>query len=108
MQEPINIYMSKPSIADNIKQLMLQQGHKNAKKLAKEVGIPYTTLHAVLNGGQPTVKTLLALASYFNVTLDYMVHGKNTKPENMEDLLSEDIFEGFLKVKIEKIISIKK
>lgn len=57
-------------------QLMQNKG-LNKSDLAKESGIPYTTIDGFYKKGCDNVKlsTLQKLSKYFNVSLDYLING---------------------------------
>ena len=52
----------------------------NKRKLSIESGIPYTTIDSFYKIGYDNIKlsTLLKLANYFNVSLDYLINGDET------------------------------
>ena len=52
----------------------------NKRKLSIESGIPYTTIDRFYKIGYDNIKlsTLLKLANYFNVSLDYLINGDET------------------------------
>lgn len=56
---------------------LMQIKNINKNILAKESGIPYTTIDGLYKKGAKNVKlsTLLRLCEYFQVTLDYLVKG---------------------------------
>ena len=61
---------------DNLDKLMAAKGI-NKSVLAKESGVPYTTIDGFYKKGWDNVKlsTLLKLAAYFEVSLDALVSG---------------------------------
>ena len=69
---------------DHLKQL---KGDNNAS-LARNAGIPYTTIDGLYKKGWANAKlpTLEALCSYFDVTLDYLVKGKDSGTQNVPEL----------------------
>lgn len=62
------------NIAGQIDQLM-QNKNINLHQLSSEADIPYTTLNGIKKSGGSNIKlgTLLKLADFFNVSLDYLV-----------------------------------
>lgn len=58
--------------------LMNNRGLSKAQ-LAKDSGIPYTTIDGFYKKGCENIKlsTLQKLANYFDVTLDYLINGNN-------------------------------
>ena len=66
--------MSKQNIAQRITTLMANNGISEAE-LARQTGIPQTTLHKILSGKtqDPRTSTLLTLANYFEVLTDTLL-----------------------------------
>ena len=63
----------------------------NKSTLAKESGVPYTTIDGFYKKGCDNTKlsTLVRLAEYFGVSLDYLVHGKiSTLTEHEKKVVS--------------------
>lgn len=79
-----------------------------ARQLAKETGMSISTVSDVMNGRQPSLKNLQLLATFFEVTLDYMVNGVEAKSSNANELEFEDLFEGLVRIKISKLKGSKK
>lgn len=64
---------------ENLDLLMKSKGY-NKNTLAKESGIPYTTIVGFYTKGTDNLKlsTLRKLSDFFNVSLDYLINGDNT------------------------------
>ena len=62
---------------DNLTALMKERGINKAT-LAKESGIPYTTIDGFYKKGCDNTKlsTLIRLSEYFGVSLDYLINGE--------------------------------
>lgn len=87
-----------------LKLLMKEKG-VSAREVCRATGIAQSTYSGLLDGTrEPSVKHLPKLAEYFQTSTDYLLTGKQSQVESMERLLTEEIFEGFLKVKIERVI----
>lgn len=75
---------------DNLENLMkLKKINKNI--LARESGIPYTTIDGFYKRGCDNIKlsTLQKLASYFGVSLDYLINNEiTTLSEHEKSLIS--------------------
>lgn len=65
---------------ETLTKLMNERGLTKSM-LAKDSGIPYTTIDGFYKKGCDNVKlsTLQKLAKYFNVTLDYLIFGDNVE-----------------------------
>lgn len=85
------------NIEERLSNLMLNKDI-NRSQLSKGANIPYTTIDGIFKKGAHNIKlsTLIKLADYFNVSLDYLV-GRNN-PSNDQDLKT---FEQFLKYREE-------
>ena len=64
------------SFLENLERLMSENGIKNINSLSKQSNIPYTTLKNFYTRGTENVglSTLKKIASFFNVTLDYLIY----------------------------------
>ena len=64
---------------ENLTALMKERGI-NKSTLAKESGIPYTTIDGFYKKGCDNTKlsTLVRLSEYFGVSLDYLINGEVT------------------------------
>lgn len=93
----------KNELANTLKKL-LAENKITARHLAKETGISISTISDVLNGRQISLKNLQVLATYFDVTLDYLVNGfDETRIKNIDELEFEDLFSGIVKIHISKL-----
>ena len=56
----------------------------NKSQLSAQSGVPYTTIASLYEKGAENVKrsTLLSLARYFNVSLDYLADDSITEPQS--------------------------
>lgn len=70
------------SILDKLEFLMSQKGIKNKKQLSELSKIPYTTIVGLYKKGFERMKlsTLKSLASFFDVSIDYLVYDNVTAP----------------------------
>ncbi len=56
-------------------QNLLDNNNMTQKELAKEINIPAATLNGYIkNHHQPDYQTLITIAKFFNVTVDYLLH----------------------------------
>lgn len=88
---------------------LMKEKKISLRKLSKETGIKPSTLSGWANGVSPRDLTeVLICARHFNMSLEQFLF--NTAPDaaNLENFLTEDVFNGFLKVKIERVINTKK
>lgn len=83
---------------------LLTDNKMTARQLAKETGISISTISDVLNGRQLSLKNLQILSTFFEVSLDYLVNGHESRvSSNSDELDFEDLFEGVVRIKISKL-----
>lgn len=80
------------NIAERLEQMMQNKG-MNRRQLSIAAGIPYTTLDGISKRGCDNVKlsTLIKLADYFEISLDYLVgrgSDKHLSPAEYQELKS--------------------
>ena len=93
----------KNQLPNTLKKL-LTENKMTARQLSKETGISISTISDVLNGRQLTLKNLQILSTFFEVTLDYLVNGQESKSSsNVDEMDFEDLFEGVVRIKISKL-----
>ncbi|MFC3801302.1 helix-turn-helix domain-containing protein [Cohnella sp. GCM10012308] len=67
------------SMGDRLRQLRLER-HLSQEEVARQVGITRSAYsHYEINNRHPVYETLIKLAHYFNVSLDYIIGGAGTK-----------------------------
>lgn len=100
--------MSNTSLSKNLKQLMVDQ-KITPVVLSKATGIPKSTLSTYLSGKKASYSPdhLIAISNYFSVTIDFLLSGVESDFALLNTLKTEGLFEGWLKVKIERAIPSK-
>jgi len=88
---------------------LMKDKNINMRSLSKGCGIPVSTLSTYLSAKKATYDPahLFTLASFFSVTLEYLLFGNERTPLDLGSLPTESVFEGWLKVKIERAIPVK-
>jgi transcriptional regulator with XRE-family HTH domain len=87
-----------------LKRLLKQKGI-TLKQLSNETGIKPSTLSGWSNGVSPhNLSEARACARYFGVSLERFLFDEESESKGLEDLLTEQVFDGYLKVKIERVI----
>lgn len=85
-------------------QKLISRNKLSARKVARDTGISISTISDILNGRQPSLRSLQTLSRYFDVSLDYLVNGSESKKvQDIDELDFEDFFEGIVKIKISKL-----
>lgn len=79
------------------------------KDLSKSTGIPISTLGSYIASQKATYSAehISSLCTYFDISADFLLFGKNTEVEALNAILTEELFAGWIKVKIERAIPIK-
>jgi len=88
---------------------LIKENGLNSTKLSKALNIPNSTIASYLSGKKASYSPehLLIIAKFFNVTIEYLLSGKDTPQANLNSLPVEKIFSGWLKVNIERVIPIE-
>jgi transcriptional regulator with XRE-family HTH domain len=105
-----NLYLGMKNVKINqiLKSLMLD--HKiTLKGLSKATGIPLSTLGSYTAGKKAAYNPdhLAKICHHFNISADYLLFGAETDLGSVNSLPTEEVFTGWLKVKIERAIPIK-
>lgn len=96
---------------ENLNSLMKSRGY-NKNSLAKESGIPYTTIVGFYTKGTDNLKlsTLRKLSDFFEVSLDYLINGENLEqtetppPLTVEEIKLFNLYKKLNKTGKQKLI----
>ncbi len=99
--------MSKVKLKIILEKLLKDKGI-SARELSRRTGIPQSTLNNYLSGREPKVENVLILAKFFGTTIEFLLTGVDDRPPSLDDVFVEGLFEGWLKVKIERAIPNKR
>lgn len=100
--------MPKLKLDTTLKGLMEAKG-VSAREVSRACNIPQSTIMSYLSGrGTQSPEHILALSEYFSTSMEYLLFGKDRKLPTLEDVLTENLYEGWLKVKIERAIPTKR
>lgn len=85
------------NIAERLDQLMHNKG-LNRRQLSIAANIPYTTLDGILKNGGDNVKltTLVKLADYFEISIDYLIGRGPDSKLNITDLKELESYRKYL------------
>lgn len=77
--------------------------------LGKQTGVKNSTIKTWLRGSNPrSMDDVRKVARHLNVSLEFLLFGEDdVVPRSLEELLTENVYEGWLKVKIERAVKIK-
>lgn len=100
--------MSKIQIQKTLEKFIKDRGI-SARELSRQTKIPQSTINNFLSGkGPQKPEQVLILAKFFNTTMEYLLFGEDDKQPTLDDVMTENVFDGWLKVKIERAIPNKK
>ena len=100
--------MSKIELSANLKKL-LKDRRTSVRALSRELNIPQSTLNSIVAGKQPgSLEQLLKLARYFGVSMEYLITGEDVRPPTLDEVLTQDVFSGWLNVTIKRAIPDKR
>lgn len=100
--------MKKIKLKSILVELLKDRG-VSAREVARKCEIPQSTFNNYLSGrGPQNPEQILALAQYFGCSMEYLLFGEDLRPPTMDEVLTEGVFEGWLKVKIERAIPNKR
>ncbi len=96
--------MKKPKLNLVLKELMENEGI-STRELSKICKIPQSTLVAYMNGrGTQKPEHILSLAKHFKTTMEFLLFAEDERPLSLNEVLTEPLFSGWLKVNIERAI----
>ncbi len=91
-----------------LKSLMEEKG-VSAREVARACKVPQSTVMSYLSGrGTQRPEHILCLAEYFGTSMEYLLFGKDRKGPTLEDVFTESVFSGWLKVRIERALPNKR
>lgn len=84
---------------------IMEERRLSQRDLERQTGLPKSTLSDWLSGAQPrNLDDVRRLSRHLGVPFEYLLFGKTDHTVSIENLPSELLFEGYLKVKIERVI----
>ena len=100
--------MKKSKLAKTLKGLINEKGVTQAE-VVKATGIPAATFSSLTSGGQSQKpEQLLAICRYFGTSIEFLLFGEDLRSPTLDEVLTEGVFSGWLKVTIEKAIPDKR
>ena len=94
-------------IASVLKKLMRTKG-LSAKELALSIDVKPSTLSGWVQGSSPRdLVEVHRCAKFLGVSMEKLLFDKEPDSATLEDFMTEQVFDGYLKVKIERVISKK-
>jgi len=99
--------MDRIKLSHILKKLIQEKGI-SARDVAKGCRISQSTLTSILSGRSTNPENLLSLSKFFGVSLEFLLTGNDGRPPTLDEVLTEGVFEGWLKVKIERAVPNKR
>ena len=89
---------------------LLKERRLSVEALARQMQVSPSTLKAWTAGSAPrNLDDVRTVASCLGVSFEYLIFGEDTSSAHaLEQQLLEQVFDGFLKVRIERVIPSKK
>jgi len=88
---------------------LMKERKITARELSRQTKVPPSTLSSLMAGGKPQkLDHILAIAEYFGTSMEFLLYGSDKRAPTLEELATEGVFEGWLKVKIERAIPDKR
>lgn len=107
-KDPDEFSMKKLRLKEVLKKLLADRGI-SARELSRATGVPQSNLSSLLSGrGTNKPEQIQAIAEYFGISMEFLLFGESQSTPTLQELLTEEVFEGWLKVKIERAIPQKK
>ena len=103
--------MKKPKLAETLRKLIETRGI-TTRELSLRTKVPQSSISAICAGrSSHKHENLLVLANFFGVSLEYLIFGEDQRPsleKVLEGALTESVYSGWLRVKIERVVPDKK
>lgn len=100
--------MSKIKLKQTLDKLLKDKGI-SARELSRQTAIPQSTINNFLSGRSThKPEQIRTLAKFFDTSMEYLLFGEDTRTPTLDEVFTEGLFEGWLKVKIERAIPNKR
>jgi len=100
--------MKKVKLDKILKKLIKDKG-VSARQVSRDCKIAQSTLTNFLSGRGPhKPEQVLTLAKYFGVSMEFLLFGVDERPPTIDEVMTQGLFEGWLKVKIERAVPNKR
>lgn len=105
MHVRILVMAKNPIVLAKTLKALLDKNKMTVKGLSKELSIPNSTLSSYL-GKKATYQLdhIIKIADYFDVSMDFLLRGKESREISLKNLKLEDLFDGFVKIKIQRVL----
>lgn len=87
----------------------IQDKRVSAREVSRSCGIPQSTITNFLSGRGPhKPEQILKLANYFGCSLEFLLFGEDSRPPTLDEILTENIFDGWVRIKVERAVPHKR
>ena len=87
----------------------MQDRSISSRVLAQATSVPQSTISAMCTGrSSQKPEHLYSLSKFFGVSIEYLLFGEDDSAPTLANILSEEMFSGYVKIKIERLIPDKK
>lgn len=86
---------------------LLEQRDITFRKLSEDTGVGLSTIKDWANGASPRdLDGLRTVSKYLGVSLEFLIWGAedNHQPRSLEEVLTKQVFDGWLKVSVSRVI----
>lgn len=88
---------------------LIEDKQVSARQVARDCELAQSTLNSLLSGRSPAKpEQVLALARYFGTSMEFLLFGEDHRPPTLDEVLTQGLFDGWLRVKIEKAVPNKR
>ena len=103
MEITMNDHAVTVKIGTNLTNL-LSSKNLSLRELSRATGVPYTTLQEWTANRTPRNPVQIQkVASYFDVSMHFLLFGQEDKSEPLTKLLKEDLFSGTFEISIKRV-----
>ncbi len=106
--QPLEKCMKKVKLHSILKKF-IQDKKVSAREVSRSCGIPQSTITNFLSGRGPhRPEQVLKLANYFGCSMEFLLFGEDDRPPTLDEVFTEGLFDGWLRVKIERAVPSKR
>lgn len=96
----------KQKILSQTLKALIQERELSVRALSRELNISQSTLNSIVSGKQTgSVEHLLKISKFFQVSMEYLITGTDNQEPTLNNVLTEKLFSGWLKVNVERAIA---
>jgi len=98
-----------PLKIDRVLKKLLSERNVTAREVSRATGVPQSTLASLMSGkSSHKPEQILSIARYFGISMETLLFGFDEREPSLSEILTEDVFQGWVKVRIERAIPTKR